>query len=748
MFKELDEFGAKKWDWWCSQWNADVGEWDNFDAQYDQCTYNRPIHRTNEYMGCVAHGKKFPDTGCVESDGGNDIYNYGVVSDFNGNYRYDLCAGHYDEDIIEHYCSNGKIITKRTECPNGCFDGACKEEEACIQKDNTCCKGDKCLAIAVDCVAGSKAVFNGCNGNCQPDWSCVPYDRVNCKESDDGLDYFTPGKVSSCVETEQVCDDQGCSGGGGCGVAVDKCLDSETLLEQYCKGDQHYSEKYICPNGCDGAACRQQEGSYTYLDKKFWLKPGDSVKVKDYRYMKIKLTGLAQRKCVDCKVEAKLHIEMPGTCYPTKTAKSPITGNVVVSGGGGSSSAVPAESPELEVAPSAGSGGGGSSCGGSGVSLYLLEGESKNVFGAQIKFIETDGNKALFIVKSGSSGLVDISVEPVEQSINYDEEAVYKITVQSKYKETDGDPIPYSIYVKGLPFEKDYLKEIKLEPGSGKTFNLVVKPYRIVEPEKVKEEKVKIKGNAITGNVVYGKAIAIPEGSEDSPVAESEEEVAPIVEPPRHLAKRYKFTITVVSQLDENIQDSETAMLMIKPKNPTKPPKMPGEQVGIRLFKGWNLISLPGKLVRFDNVDLDQKPIAYVWIKDKQEYMTIQEAEEYMGTEKLRAYLAQNAFWIYSKSAGKLSVSVDRELSYDDLRIVKGWNLVPITDDMIGGYLADIIGDCEVDKLHIWDAKAQQWESSDEDHVFSNPWYGFLLKAKDFCSFSGAEVIAPPAMPE
>ena len=84
------------------------------------------------------------------------------------------------------------------------------------------------------------------------------------------------------------------------------------------------------------------------------------------------------------------------------------------------------------------------------------------------------------------------------------------------------------------------------------------------------------------------------------------------------------------------------------------------------------------------------------------------------------------------------------------INLYQGWNLVPITEDMVGGYLGDVLGDCEIEKIHKWEAQNQEWSKIGRDYVFSD-WetsYGFIAKISNYCSLGGVSILTPPAMPE
>jgi len=70
---------------------------------------------------------------------------------------------------------------------------------------------------------------------------------------------------------------------------------------------------------------------------------------------------------------------------------------------------------------------------------------------------------------------------------------------------------------------------------------------------------------------------------------------------------------------------------------------------------------------------------------------------------------------------------------------------------MVGGYLGDLSGNCEFEKIYKWNAKAQSWRAIDENFAFSSSDLnnGIIIKAKDYCTMPGATILlTPPAMPE
>jgi hypothetical protein len=183
---------------------------------------------------------------------------------------------------------------------------------------------------------------------------------------------------------------------------------------------------------------------------------------------------------------------------------------------------------------------------------------------------------------------------------------------------------------------------------------------------------------------------------------------------------------------------------------PIEPPPFPGDEeqvtATIGLYKGWNLISLPGKYITGGGTTCSAKePIAFVYLKDKKKYVSIQEAAEILGSNGLQEYLAENAFWIYSYESCEVSFNVKEYTSFNDINLITGWNLVPITVDMEGLALGDIEGSCEFKSSYLWNAKGQEWGTLDEHDKFSTSdlYMGVLLKASNACTLGGARLTLP-----
>ncbi|MCX6746598.1 MAG: hypothetical protein NTU63_00490 [Candidatus Pacearchaeota archaeon] len=100
----------------------------------------------------------------------------------------DKCEGN---TIIEYTCRDNKALVDHTYgCIKGCSEGACLPETTttepvtCTQKENTCCKGDRCGTLLA-CPPNYINVFKGCDSNCIPISTCEPQaaeikEKVKC----------------------------------------------------------------------------------------------------------------------------------------------------------------------------------------------------------------------------------------------------------------------------------------------------------------------------------------------------------------------------------------------------------------------------------------------------------------------------------------------------------------------------------------------------------------------------------------
>ena len=176
------------------------------------------------------------------------------------------------------------------------------------------------------------------------------------------------------------------------------------------------------------------------------------------------------------------------------------------------------------------------------------------------------------------------------------------------------------------------------------------------------------------------------------------------------------------------------------------PPPPPEERIKLELHEGWNLITLPGK----GELSLGSCEALYGFVYIDGEYLSIKKAKEELGEERLMEYLRKHSFWAYSFRKCHLEFTLEEYTSHTELDLSKGWNFLPVTEDMIGKSLWDIKGNCEFQKTYLWNAKKQRWEELDPEEKFSDEqkFKGFIVKVPFSCSLGGGSIPSPPPLPE
>jgi hypothetical protein len=141
--------------------------------------------------------------------------------------------------------------------------------------------------------------------------------------------------------------------------------------------------------------------------------------------------------------------------------------------------------------------------------------------------------------------------------------------------------------------------------------------------------------------------------------------------------------------------------------------------------------------------------VGFVWLKEKQEYVTLQEAQRILGSS-FQEYLAQNSIWIYSYQNHKLIVEVEKQYN-NEINLHDGWNFLPIKQSIIGIPLYKLMNDCEINKLYKWDISNQNWYKMEKNHVLSE-WelnYGFVAQINNYCTINdNHQILVPPTLPE
>lgn len=181
----------------------------------------------------------------------------------------------------------------------------------------------------------------------------------------------------------------------------------------------------------------------------------------------------------------------------------------------------------------------------------------------------------------------------------------------------------------------------------------------------------------------------------------------------------------------------------------------PVEKVSISLERGWNLVSLPGKVVTFLPSDCtkSRKLLGFIYIQNDDgtggKYVSLQEARRQLGSG-FSEYLSKHAFWVYSYNGCTFQANVKPYTGFGELSLQPGWNLIPIAQDMVGRNLNELNVNCDFTRLFTWDSGQQSWNRLTQDYMFSQTDVnsGFVAKTENYCELGGELTISPPDLPD
>jgi hypothetical protein len=365
---------------------------------------------------------------------------------------------------------------------------------------------------------------------------------------------------------------------------------------------------------------------------------------------------------------------------------------------------------------------------------------------------------------------VDISINPQEQLTHIGKKVKYDVTIIDKHPVMICSPtvrttyIPetgqtitttneslcgeqiynYLIDVGGLPYHTVFPTVVSVHAGGSKTFELKVFPSSAKTEEGIITAVQTTTTAATTAERmvgITGKPIATEPQVGVIPTQTSAE-ITPIKE------AVFKFAVKA-SLKEEYTSDTAIGILRVRFVEEPEPSQFPEpEKINIELRKGWNLVSVPGKGIGFSKGTCSeyQKPLAFVYIQDKQRYVSFEDAMNIMGKEELLDYLSTHAFWIYSYEDCNIGFKFKSYSTYSDLTIGKGWNLLGVTKDVIGETLGNIKGTCNFEKIYKWDSYSQKWIEKSENDLIEEKGYGILVKTTSECSLK-TNLIQPPPFP-
>jgi hypothetical protein len=113
------------------------------------------------------------------------------------------CHNYYWFDNTNKECSQKEFCgafmyygLQTFETKEECESALDVSKDECTMQGNSCCKNGDCKYLQVDCVTGTSPDFQGCDANCNPNWTCTS--TINEKECSQDSDCVTRFSHCSC----------------------------------------------------------------------------------------------------------------------------------------------------------------------------------------------------------------------------------------------------------------------------------------------------------------------------------------------------------------------------------------------------------------------------------------------------------------------------------------------------------------------------------------------------------------------
>lgn len=320
----------------------------------------------------------------------------------------------------------------------------------------------------------------------------------------------------------------------------------------------------------------------------------------------------------------------------------------------------------------------------------LHVGDTVELEGGTLAVLDIAGDTATFVIGTQYTPMISLNIMPHEQTTNVGHTAMYGISLMDLRNiclSGDCGPKSYDIVVRGLPDTTEYETTVELDVNETHKFNLSV----FVNDTQLADTSMQF------GVEAQGE----------------------------HSSARDEATLNV---------------------GPLSPPPAPTEQVNLDLQKGWNLVSLPGKLVRFLG-DPQGNLVAYVYLTEQERYVSLREARIILG-DGLAEYLAHVSFWVYSENNRNLPTIVE-PLGTSEVDLREGWNFAPIREEWTPYQFGQLDTNCTFSRTYGWDEGDQQWLWIGDTYRFNEGEAneGFVAKTTGACSIDVPNLLVPPPLP-
>ncbi|MFZ2189669.1 MAG: hypothetical protein WA057_06390 [Candidatus Magasanikiibacteriota bacterium] len=164
--------------------------------------------------------------------------------------------------------------------------------------------------------------------------------------------------------------------------------------------------------------------------------------------------------------------------------------------------------------------------------------------------------------------------------------------------------------------------------------------------------------------------------------------------------------------------------------------------IEIEIAKGWNLLPEGGfsGMDLYENNDLSNilTPF-YVYAPSVGRYITTSggyKDADYQIMAQNRDYLQLSPMWIYFKQPAKFTLEVSKDAFTRPVKLHAGWNFISIVPQFSQGGLT--IGNCEFEKMYLWNPTIQNWEKTNIDILqdVSYAGYAMVVKTKAECALN------------
>ncbi len=177
----------------------------------------------------------------------------------------------------------------------------------------------------------------------------------------------------------------------------------------------------------------------------------------------------------------------------------------------------------------------------------------------------------------------------------------------------------------------------------------------------------------------------------------------------------------------------------------------------VRLFNGWNIIHGLANPDWILNGEISKSNIKYIYALHplSKKYVKIYPDPQRKEVDELKD-VPQMAFWIYSDKEGIMTYKTEKSRIFD-LIWPTGWNLMPITEEMIPNEdtsIGDLTKNCKVEKIYSFNVR-YNWNEVFLDNSLDRedaPHNGVVIKFSGSCKLNRAGeaelgVSSPPSMP-